>query len=295
MNDRTVICFGEILWDVYPDKKIIGGAPLNVALRLHSYNTNVKIISCIGTDDSGNRVEEYLSKNDLSQELIQKNTTLKTGSVLITVDESGNACYEISQPVAWDAIHLTPALIDAVKKTSFFLFGSLAARGNYNRMTLQRLLDVANTKIFDVNLRAPHYDISMVYELMQIADFIKMNDEEMEEICDTLGCQETDQESQVKWLVQTTDTNTICITKGGDGALLYFENVYYDHDGYKIKVKDTVGAGDSFLATLINELLLEQNSPRASLTKACAVGALVASKEGANCVITQEEITQLTN
>jgi len=231
----------------------------------------------------------------LSLDFIQKHKALKTGTVFVTLDKKGSASYEISKPVAWDAIHPTSELIGAVKKAPFFVFGSLAARGNYNRMTLQRLLDVANTKIFDVNLRAPHYDISMVYELMQIADFIKMNDEEMEEICDALGCQETDQESQVKWLVQTTDTNTICITKGGDGALLYFENVYYDHDGYKIKVKDTVGAGDSFLATLINELLLEQNSPRASLIKACAVGALVASKEGANCVITQEEITQLTN
>lgn len=78
MNDRTVICFGEILWDVYPDNKIIGGAPLNVALRLHSYNVKVKIISCIGTDDSGKMVKEYLSKYDLSQELIQKHATLRT-------------------------------------------------------------------------------------------------------------------------------------------------------------------------------------------------------------------------
>lgn len=295
MNDRTVICFGEILWDVYPDKKIIGGAPLNVALRLHSYNTNVKIISCIGTDDSGNRVEEYLSKNDLSQELIQKNTTLKTGSVEITLDENGNAKYEIYKPVAWDAIQLTEIIIGAVKNAPFFVFGSLAARGNYNRITLDRLLEVANIKIFDANLRHPHYDISMVYELMQKSDFIKLNDEELNEICGVLGCREKDLESQINWLVQTTSTNSICITRGGNGAILYYKGNFYDHKGYKIKVKDAVGAGDSFLATLISELLLEQKSPQVSLAQACAVGALVVSKEGANCVIDDAEIARLTD
>jgi len=295
MNDATVICFGEILWDVYPDKKIIGGAPLNVALRLHSYNVNVKIVSCIGPDEDGKKVEDYLSKNDLSQELIQKHATLKTGSVLITLDEKGSACYEIDKPVAWDAIHLTPTLIGTVKNTPYFLFGSLAARSIYNRDTLDRMLEVANTKIFDANLRQPHYDISMVYELMQKADLIKLNDEELEEICSVLGCQEKDLRSQINWLAQTTSTNSICVTKGEDGAVLYYEGNFYDHEGYKIKVKDTVGAGDSFLATLINELLLEQVSPQASLARACAVGALVASREGANCIINEEEIALFNN
>jgi fructokinase len=295
MNDRTVICFGEILWDVYPDNKIIGGAPLNVALRLHSYNVKVKIISCIGTDDSGKMVKEYLIKYGLSQELIQKHATLRTGSVIITLDEVGSACYEINKPVAWDAIQLTPVLIQAVKNAPFFLFGSLAVRGDYNRITLDRLLEVANMKIFDVNLRQPHYDISMVYELMQKADFVKLNDDELEEICSVLGCQEKDLKSQINWLMHTTNTNSICVTKGKDGAILYYKSNFYDHEGYKIKVKDTVGAGDSFLATLINELLLEQKMPQASLARSCAVGALVASKVGANCVVDEEEIAQLIN
>jgi len=295
MNDINVICFGEILWDVYPDKRIIGGAPLNVALRLHSYGTEVKIISCIGTDENGKMVQDYLIENDLSQEFIQKHPTLKTGSVVITLDKKGSANYEISKPVAWDAIQLTTALIDAVKMAPFFVFGSLAARGSYNRITLDRLLEIAGTKIFDANLRQPHYDISMIYELMQKADFIKLNDEELEEICSVLGCREKDLESQINWLVQTTNTNSICITKGEDGAILYYKGNFYDHDGYKIKVKDTVGAGDSFLATLINELLVKENSPQVALAKACAVGALVASKEGANCIIDNEEIAGLTN
>jgi fructokinase len=184
-------------------------------------------------------------------------------------------------------------MVAAVKEAPFFLFGSLALRGTYNHSTLRRLLEVANTRIFDVNLRPPYYDISMIYELMQLADFIKLNDEELEEVCAGLGCQETTMELQVAWLVKITKTPSICVTMGDKGALLFYKSKFYDHPGYKVMVNDTVGAGDSFLATLINELFLNENSPQDSLARACAIGALVASKAGANCGISEVEISEL--
>ena len=166
MRANQVICFGEILWDVFPQKRIIGGAPLNVALRLHSYNADVAIISRIGDDSMGKEITQYLTQNGLFQELIQLDKKLPTGEVAITLNEGGSAAYEIKKPVAWDAIALSPQLMEAVQEAPFFLFGSLAIRGSFNRETLRRLLPAANTKIFDINLRAPHYHISMVYELI---------------------------------------------------------------------------------------------------------------------------------
>jgi fructokinase len=293
MDKTQLICFGEILWDIFPHHKVIGGAPLNVALRLHAFNAQVQIISSLGKDEHGEAVLGYLGKQELSKDLIQQHETLETGTVLITLDESGSATYEIRKPVAWDAIALTPAMVAAVKEAPFFLFGSLALRGTYNHSTLRRLLEVANTRIFDVNLRPPYYDISMIYELMQLADFIKLNDEELEEVCAGLGCQETTMELQVAWLVKITKTPSICVTMGDKGALLFYKSKFYDHPGYKVMVNDTVGAGDSFLATLINELFLNENSPQDSLARACAIGALVASKAGANCGISEVEISEL--
>ena len=293
MTTKQVICFGEILWDVFPDKKVIGGAPFNVASRLHTFQVPAAIISSIGIDDNGDKAREHLEEFGLSLEYVQTRPNLETGTVSITLDESGSATYVINKPVAWDAIKLSPELISAVKETPFFLFGSLAARGAMNRNTLQALLDVAKSPIFDVNLRPPHFDISMVYELMQYAAFIKLNDEELEIICQRLGCEAREMKEQIRWLATVTKTEKICVTRGANGALLFINDTFYDHPGYRVEVRDTVGAGDSFLATLINELLLKKESPVKALNRACAVGALVASKEGANCSIDQEEMDQI--
>ena len=291
MRVNQVICFGEILWDVFPQKRIIGGAPLNVALRLHSYNSEVAIISRIGDDQLGSEITAYLTENGMYQKFIQTDKKLPTGAVDITLNESGSASYEILKPVAWDAIEITPQLIETVKETPYFLFGSLAIRGSFNRETLRRLLTVANTKIFDVNLRAPHYHISMVYELMQQADFIKLNDDELLEVCDALGCQETEMKNQIEWLLKITAATSVCVTRGDAGALLYHKGEFYEHNGFKVTVVDTVGAGDSFLATLIHYLFLKKLSPANALKLACGMGALVASKEGANCLISEEELS----
>ncbi|MEM7085068.1 MAG: carbohydrate kinase [Bacteroidota bacterium] len=290
MRTREVICFGEILWDVFPDKQIIGGAPLNVALRLHSFNVEAAIISRIGTDTLGVEITSYITQSGLCQEFIQRDDKLPTGQVSITLNEGGCASYDILKPVAWDAIEVSSELIQAVGETPYFLFGSLAIRGGLNRETLRRLLLVANTKIFDVNLRAPHYHISMVYELMQLADFIKLNDEELLEVCDVLGCQEKNMKNQVEWLVKITSTTSVCVTRGDAGALLFHLGKFYEHDGFKVNVVDTVGAGDSFLATLIHYLFLKQDTPQNALKAACAVGAIVASKEGANAMISEKEL-----
>ncbi len=292
MIKTTVICFGEILWDVFPDKKVIGGAPLNVALRLHSFGVPVKIVSSIGQDNLGKEISAYVQKCGLPLDFIQTDEELATGAVTVTLNEAGSASYVINKPVAWDAIELSPELILAVGEAPFFLFGSLAARGAMNRHTLQALLEVANTRIFDVNLRKPDYDISMVYELMQKADVVKLNDEELEEVCVELGCQDTNLNDQIGWLSKISHTKTVCVTKGGEGAVLFFNNKFYENEGFNVEVADTVGAGDSFLATLIKGLLIDQKHPSEALERACAVGALVASKEGANCNISGEEIKQ---
>ncbi|MEM7185516.1 MAG: carbohydrate kinase [Bacteroidota bacterium] len=292
-TDKQVICFGEILWDVFPDKKVIGGAPLNVAARLRSFGVEAGIISRVGNDPNGEAALQHLSAMGLPLDWIDKHAQLPTGTVSVTLDEHGSASYEINKPVAWDAIAVTSELVAMVRDTPFFLFGSLAVRGAMNRQTLQELLNVTPFAIFDVNLRPPHFDVSMVYELMQYAQCIKLNDEELEEICLRLGCEASGMRSQINWLAAVTGTSTICVTRGADGALLLVDGVFYEHAGFTVKVRDTVGAGDSFLATLINELLLKKTSPDLALSRACAVGSLVASMDGANCPVGWDEVEHI--
>jgi fructokinase len=287
-----VTCFGEVLWDIFPDHKKIGGAPFNVALRLNSFGIKTNFISRVGDDKNGKEILEIISQNYIDTSLIQIDKKHKTGCVNVTLDKKGSATYEIEYPVAWDKIELTQIAIDSVKNSDAFVFGSLACRDVVTKNTLVSLMNYAVYKVFDVNLRAPFYSIELLKELMYKADFIKCNDDELIEICNSLGCVEKSIELQVRFLASYTKTRHICITRGAKGALLYYNDHFFVNSGYKVEVADTVGAGDSFLATLIVSLLFEEN-PQTSLDKACAVGSLVVSRKGANPQINQREINEL--
>ncbi|WOC40557.1 carbohydrate kinase [Polaribacter sp. HL-MS24] len=288
----SIVCFGEVLWDVFPSYKMIGGAPLNVALRLNSLENDVTIISSVGKDVQGEALLDDLKEKDLSTTSIQLTGSYKTSEVLVSIDDTGSASYTIEFPCAWDFISLNNATISAVQSSDAFVFGSLIARSEMSFTTLLALLDVAVFKVFDVNLRPPHYEISTIDTLMQKADFIKFNDEELFEICKSLGFQSTNVNKSVEFISKQTNTNKICVTLGAKGALLFVENIFYFNEGYQVQVKDTVGAGDSFLAALIHQLL-ENVSAQKAIDFACAVGAIVASSSGANPKISDQQITDM--
>jgi len=287
-----IVCFGEVLWDIFPTYKIIGGAPLNVALRLNSFDVKTSIISRIGNDDNGREILEYIKENRMDNTTVQIDKIHKTGCVNVTLDENGSASYEIEHPVAWDKIEITDRNVAIVKSSDAFVFGSLACRDEVSKNSLLNLLQHAKYRVFDVNLRPPFYSMDLLLDLMKKADFIKCNDEELLEICNALNFRSESIENNIKSLSEYTKTNQLCITLGKDGAVFYNYGKFYRNRGYQVVVNDTVGAGDSFLATLINNLLLNLK-PIEALDIACATGALVASKKGANPKLTNIEILKL--
>lgn len=284
------VSFGEVLWDVFPTHKKIGGAPLNVALRMQSLGAEVTMLSRVGKDDEGKAIVAYIKENGVNTDNIQAGTDYKTGVVNVMVNEKGNASYDIFYPSAWDKIRLADNLMREISKSDVFFYGSLIARDEDSRSTLMHLLENKDTfKVFDVNLRAPYYTFELIKELMKKADFIKMNDEELLEISQKMESPYNSFEQNIKFIAEQTGTKQICVTKGPFGAVLYYNDKFYCNSGYFIKVVDTVGAGDSFLASLITKLL-KGKSPQKSLNFACAVGALVAGSEGANPRLTMKEI-----
>lgn len=285
----TITCFGEVLWDVFPTHKKIGGAPLNVALRLRSFDVKAHIISRVGNDQDGKDLLLYISKNGLDTSTIQRDEFHKTGCVNITLDKSGSASYEIEYPVAWDKIETQDQSVEIVKSSDAFIFGSLACRDEISKNTLLNLLQYTNFKIFDVNIRPPFYTMDLLLDLMMKSDFIKCNDEELNEICASFHFISDSIIKQIEFLSQKTQTKQICVTKGKNGATLLYNDYLYNNNGYPVKVVDTVGAGDSFLATLISKLI-NKTLPEEALNFACAVGALVASKKGANPTLVESEI-----
>ena len=292
--NRNVICFGEVLFDVFPTHKKIGGAPLNVALRLASLGVDAQIISRIGNDEIGEELVRFVAQNGVPTATIQIDSTLKTGEVIVKLDEKGSASYTINYPVAWDEIQLTPEIENTVINADALVFGSLVCRNSVSFQTLLALLKVAKYKIFDVNLRAPFYTKDILIALMQQADFIKFNDDELYEISEFMDSPYHSLEQNMLFIAEKTNTKSICVTKGNHGAALYYGGKMYYNSGYKINVVDTVGAGDSFLAGLLSKLL-DNEDPQKAIDFACALGALVASNEGANPKIANETITKFMN
>ena len=291
---KNIVCFGEVLWDVFPNHRKIGGAPLNVALRLQSLENNVAIITRIGDDTEGQEINDFIKDRGVATENIQIDAALKTGEVAVILDAKGSASYTINSPRAWDNLQLTGSAKEITKKSDAFIFGSLVARNEVSRDTLYQLLKIATYKIFDVNLRAPHYTIAVLKTLMKEADFIKFNDDEIFEIAKELNSKTDSLEKTIQFIAKETNTKSICVTKGGDGAILYYNDIFYNNSGYKIEVVDTVGAGDSFLASLTDKLL-KGISPQKAINFACAMGAIVASKAGANPIIFDHEIAEIMN
>jgi len=287
-----ITCFGEVLWDEFPEHKKIGGAPLNVATRLKSFKNVVSMISRIGNDDKGKKIVEFFKANNVNIDGLQVDSEHETGNVTVTLNEKGSASYDIKYPRAWDKIELTDTAKSLVKSSDAFIFGSLVTRDDESRGTLYELLPLAKSRIFDVNLREPYYTKDILVYLMNQADFIKFNDDEIFEISKYLNSNSQSLEQNIRFISEETNTKTICVTKGRHGAILYYNDTFYYNSGYQVVVKDTVGAGDSFLAALINKLLKEA-SPQEAIDFACAVGALVASREGANPEITDEDIASL--
>lgn len=294
INDEKrlkAVAFGEVLWDVFGDEKKIGGAPLNMALRMKTLGCQVAMISCVGNDEDGKAIINQVKNLGLETDTIVISEDFPTGVVTVTLNERGSASYEINYPSAWDKIVLNDLAEKTVDNSDVLIYGSLICRDEVSRKSLEVLVKTKAYKVFDVNLRKPHYSYEVIQHLMETADFLKFNDEELLEIAAAMDSPFLSLEENITFIATKTKTSGICVTRGKHGALLLWEDNLYNNDGYPVEVIDTVGAGDSFLASLITSLITEKEA-QSALNFACAVGALVAAAPGANPEI---EISKIEN
>ncbi len=277
--NKSILCFGEVLWDAFGDGKQPGGATMNVAFHLLQQGAPVCFVSSVGNDKPGAELLEFLKDNYLYNPLIQRSKQLPTCMVTVELDDKQQATYVIPQPVSWDQIHPERKLTEKAERAAAIVFGSLICRNEVSRNTLLNLLaDTKALKVFDVNLRAPHYNTTTIETLAAHADVVKMNEDEANLL---LSRTKGDLKEKITEFHSKYHVNTICVTRGDKGAIVWHDHTFYEHDGYPVKVVDTVGAGDSFLATFVKGLLdgLPMND---ILKRSCAVGAFVAGKRGAN-------------
>ena len=289
-----ITAFGEILWDNLPTGKVLGGAPVNLLTHLAALGADCSVISRCGNDADGAALREAIRRKHVAIDFIQTDPQLATSQVLVQLNDEGCVHYDIVYPCAWDKIQAGEAAKTRVAQSDVFIFGSLSVRDAVSRQALAELLPHASFKIFDVNLRPPHYRLADLRDMMRQADFIKLNDDELHEIATALGSPYRSIEQNIRFIAEHTHTRQICVTLGKHGALYFCDGELFAHYGYRVTVADTVGAGDSFLAGFIHQYL-QRKPPQEILAFACALGSLVASRHGATPEVSLAEIEAMMN
>ncbi|MGH2644553.1 MAG: PfkB family carbohydrate kinase, partial [Chitinophagaceae bacterium] len=229
-------------------------------------------------DDEGDEIKELLRKKNLSDDGLQTDLSHPTGKVGVTLHSRHEISYEIFENAAWDYLELTDTLEDIASETQYIIFGSLISRNQISKDTLFHLLNHVPVKVFDVNLRSPFYSKQIIQELMEKADIVKMNEEELDIIAGWFGA-EGSQISKVKSLYSLFHLKTIIVTAGAKGGFAFSNGNYAFKEAYKVNVIDTVGAGDAFLAGFLSSHL-KGTSLQQSLEAANKMGALVSQKRG---------------
>lgn len=285
VDSSIIVGLGEILWDVFPDGKILGGAPANFAYHVSQFGFDGRAISAIGNDELGDEIIENLNKKELKY--IVEKTPFPTGTVQVTLDSKGVPQYEIMQNVAWDNIPFTPEMEDLARKTKTVCFGSLAQRNQASRLTINKFLDFVPSdalKIFDINLRQHFYSQELINHSLTRCNILKINDDEVvlvAKLFDWVGLSEME---ICKKLLENYTLKMVVLTKGTEGSYVITNNETSFKPTPLVTVADTVGAGDSFTAGFVASLLKGKSIAEAHEI-AVKVSAFVCTQHGAMPVL----------
>lgn len=277
-----VIGLGELLWDLFPAGKQLGGAPANFAYIASLLGDKGIPASRLGRDSLGADAIRRLGELGLSTEFIQKDTDHPTGTVKVEVDRTGQPRFEISESVAWDFLEWTPRWQKLAEQADAVCFGSLAQRSEHSRATIRRFLLALRksaVRVFDVNLRQNFYSVQVLAESLKLATIVKLNHEELPKIISLFELETSTEEDSARQLL-SHEVKLVCVTRGNGGSLLVSADERSEHPGFKVKVADTVGAGDAFTAALVHGYLRGTSLAQISET-ANRIGAWVASQSGA--------------
>jgi fructokinase len=276
---HKAVCFGEILWDILPHSSVPGGAPMNVAHHLQKLGKNPALITRVGFDDMGERLVNICSGYGICTDYFQIDYKVPTGKVYAEFKEQNEVSYNIVKPVAWDFIRWEDDFVPLLQNSEYLVFGSLITRNKQSRNTLCKCLEIAKTKVLDINMRHTDYNKKIIEELLRKADILKMNLAELHLITGWFSDYTSDND-RIQLLKDKFNIESVIVTMGSEGAILNLGTVFYRHPGYMVEVADTVGAGDAFLAGVISKLI-DRAPPQEVLEFASKLGAFIASQKGA--------------
>ncbi len=293
-NNKYVVGIGEVLWDVLPEGKKLGGAPANFAYHVSQFGLNSRVVSAIGNDKLGAEIERDFSEKGL-EGIIEK-VAYPTGTVQVSLDDNGVPNYTIKENVAWDNIPFTTALKELAQHTCAVSYGSLAQRNIVSRETIHAFLDAMPKegayKIFDINLRQNFYTKDIICESLERCNVLKINDEELVAVSRLFGYPGIDLQDKCWILLAKYDLKMLILTCGVNGSYVFTPGHVSFVETPKVTVADTVGAGDSFTAAFVSAILRGLSVSEAHKL-AVNVSAYVCTQNGAMPILPDNFITKL--
>jgi fructokinase len=283
MNEPLrIAAVGEVLWDVFPDGPRFGGAPANFACHTAALGAQSSIVSCVGDDALGRDATSFLQQHAVDVTHLQTSSNYPTGTVQVQLDAEGSPQFEISRQVAWDFVDWSESLASLASGLQAICFGSLGQRSELSRQTIQRLVAATPAdclRVLDINLRPPFIQESILRESLQLANVLKLNEDELRTVSALTGAGGSDLK-QLSEIRQAWDLQLIAVTRGSRGSVLFTASATSEIEGQKVSVADTVGAGDSFNAAMVVGLL--QGDPLDALhLRAAQIAAYVCTQAGA--------------
>ena len=280
-TESQIAAVGEVLWDVFPDGPRFGGAPANFACHVAALGASSSIVSCVGDDPLGRDAAAFLQQHAVDTTHLQVSQQ-PTGTVQVALDDEGRPVFTIAEPVAWDDLTWSPSLESLTAKLQAICFGTLGQRNVVSRQTIQRC--VASTpnhclRVLDINLRPPYIDESILRRSLELANILKLNDDELAIVAELINAEGSELD-RLRAVQQAWDLQLVALTRGSQGSVLMTAAEVSEQPGQKVAVVDTVGAGDSFTATMMIGLL--RGDPLDNIHRQAAqVAAYVCTQAGA--------------
>jgi fructokinase len=262
-----VLGVGEMLWDVFPSEKHLGGAPVNFVYHCRQMGLDAQPVSRIGTDALGKEIQAVLKAKNIPADWVQVDEKHPTGTVKVTMSGTDHT-FTIMEGAAWDFIEASDKLLTSAKNAEAICFGTLAQRNPVSRETILSMVKACNgLKIYDINLRQHFYSKEIIEKSLSLADVLKLN------------IRGQSPEDIGRGLLSKYNLETVCVTRGGDGAMLLAGDEVVEVAGEKVALVDTVGCGDAFCAAMVCGLL--RGKPLETVVKnANRVGLFVAGQAG---------------
>lgn len=281
--NNLIVGIGEVLWDMLPEGKKLGGAPANFAYHVSQFGLRSCVVSAVGNDSLGNEIIESLNSKGMNY--LIPDVPYPTGTVEIEVDDAGIPQYDIKENVAWDNIPYNDQLESVAAKTKAICFGSLAQRNAVSRNTIHKFINAmpkeSNTLVVcDINLRQQFYDTDTLCDSLSLCNILKINDEELEIISKLFKLPENDINGQCRSIMERYNLKIIILTCGINGSYLFTPDSVSFQPTPKVDVADTVGAGDSFTAAFIASIL-KGKSVQEAHSLAVHTSAYVCTQKGA--------------